>query len=104
MGHPHSLGWGTHIVMGHPHGSGGDAGKLVAITDHKRGEVARIPIAGAVDAGSGETAPEPSEAGVVDPDGNANLVAGEEGDSSANAVNGGTVGEVLFKVEAETLL
>jgi hypothetical protein len=85
-------------------GSGCDAGKPVAEADHEGREVARIPIAGAINTWSGEATPQPTEAGMVDPNGDVDLVAGEEGDGSADAMNSWAVREVLLEVEAEALL
>ena len=81
-----------------------ELGEAAAVAKHDGEEFARVPVARDIAFGLGEGAKEPAEVELVGPDGNVDLVAAEEGDGGADAVNGGAVVEFAFEVEAEALL
>jgi hypothetical protein len=74
------------------------------VAEHQGEEFAGLPVAGDVALRFGEGAKEPAEIILVGPDGDVDLVAAEEGDGGADAVDGGAASEVAFKVKAEALL
>ena len=71
---------------------------------HEGEEFEGTPIAGNVAFRFGDGTEEPAEVELVGPDGDVDLIAGEKGDGGADAVNGRTVVERAFEVEAETFL
>jgi len=85
-------------------GAGFQGREVAAVAAHEVEEFAGLPVAGAVTLRFGEGAEEPAEVVPVGPHRDVDLVAAEEGDGGADAVDGGAVGEVAFEVEAETLL
>jgi len=74
------------------------------MAEHEGEEFEGAPVAGDVAFRFSDGAEEPAEVEPVGPDRDVDLVAREEGDGGADAVDGGTVVEVAFEVEAESLL
>src|ERR1700678_2561373 len=83
---------------------GFERGELAAVAEQEGEKFAGVPVAGDVALWLGDGAEEPAEVILVGPDGDADLIAAEEGDSCAEAVDGGALGEVSLEVEAEALL
>jgi hypothetical protein len=79
-------------------------GEAVSVAAHEGVEGAGMPVTGDVAGWFGEGADEPAEVEFVGPDGDVNLVAREEGDGCADAVDGGAVVEIAFEVEADAFL
>ena len=79
-------------------------GETAAVPEHDREEFAGVPVAWDVTLRFGEGSKEPAEIELVGPDGDVNLVAREEGDGGADAVDGGAIGKIAFEIEAQTLL
>src|SRR6266436_9402878 len=84
--------------------SGLEVGEAVAVAKHEGEEFEGAPVAGDVAFRLGYGAEEPAEVEPVGPDGDVDLVAAEEGDGGADAVDGRAIVEVAFEVEAEALL
>ncbi len=81
-----------------------EVGQAAAVTEHEGQEFAGVPVSGNVAFGFGEGAQEPAEVVLVGPHRDVDLIAAEEGNGSADAVDGGAIGEVALEVEAEPLL
>jgi hypothetical protein len=81
-----------------------EVGETVAVAAHERVEPEGVEVAGNETFRLGERAEEPAEIELVGPDGDVNLIAGEEGDGGADAVNRGTVVERAFEIDAEAFL
>ncbi len=74
------------------------------MAEHERQEFAGVPVSGNVALWFGEGSEEPAEVELIGPDGDVDLIAAEEGDGGADAVDGGAVGEIALEVKAEALL
>jgi hypothetical protein len=74
------------------------------VAEHESQEFAGVPVAGDVALWLCEGSEEPAEVVLVGPYGDVDLIAAEEGDGGADAVNGRAVGEVALEIETETLL
>src|SRR3979490_185515 len=81
-----------------------EVGEAVAVAKHEGEEVEGAPVPRDIAFRFGYGAEEPAEVKLVGPDGDVDLVAAEEGDGGANAVDGGTIGESAFEVKSEAFL
>src|ERR1035437_3723464 len=79
-------------------------GQTVSVAPHQRNQLACAPVTGDVALWIGEAAQQPAEVEPVSPHRNIHLVAAEEGDGGADAVDGGPVCEMLLEIQAEALL
>src|ERR1700761_2281104 len=79
-------------------------GETAAVADHKRKELAGVPIARHVTPGIGKAAEQPTEVHAVGPVGDLHLVSTQERNCCSNAVNRGFAVECIAQIQAETLL
>ena len=81
-----------------------EVGEAVAVAAHEGVEPEGVKIAGDETRWLGQRAEQPAEIEFVGPDGDVDLITGEEGDGCPDAVDCGTVVERTFEVEAEAFL
>jgi len=81
-----------------------EIGEAVAVAAHEGVEPEGVEVARDETFRFGEGAEEPAQIKLVGPDGDVDLVAGEEGDGGSDAVDRGTIVERTFEREAEPFL
>jgi hypothetical protein len=76
-----------------------EVGEAIPVATHEGIEFEGVEVAGDVTLRLREGAEEPAEVELIGPDGDVDLVSGEECDGCSDAVYGGAVAERTFEVE-----